>query len=188
MGTAELVDSMDIVAADKGPAAERAWLLVLQLCVLVAAAAVSWSLAELWLYVAIRLFDMVFQRPAVLAGIVLLICVALFLCIRAAMRSPVAPIRFACRVILLAVGLGAGVVSIEFLYGGMVSSGIAGLEGSLEDHLPLIAGFVFLALAAAGIKYGFGWRVHYLIVLVLVAITDLAWMAYVTGALFLGGD
>jgi hypothetical protein len=142
----------------------RVWLLVGQLALLIIAAITSFLLAGIWGFAASSLLKAFPRHPFLSTGILLSVCALLFLCIRGAQMTSFGGIYFLSRAVLLFVSTIAGVVSLELVFVG--SS--AFIDASVEDYLWLAGGLFLVALAAAGIKYAFSWRVSYWIMFLTV--------------------
>ena len=137
------------------------WILLGQLALLIIAVVVALVLAEVWLFVAITLLEAFPQRPVLASGILLSIFAILFLCIRGAKMDSRAIVYFASRAVLLIGSAIAGIASLE-----IIVYGAAALAGPAlrEAYAYLGGGLLLVAVAAAGVKYSFSWRLPYWII------------------------
>lgn len=139
------------------------WILLGQLALLIIAVVVAQLLAEVWLFGVVTLFEAFPRRPVLAGEILLSIFAILFLCIRGAkMDSRI--VYFASRAVLLIGSVIAGIASVEAIVYGAVALG----THSPRETLYLAGGLFLVAVAAAGIKYAFNWRLAYWIVLLAV--------------------
>jgi hypothetical protein len=141
------------------------WVLLGQLALLIVTVVVALLLTELWLFAALTLFEAFPQRPVLASTILLAIVAVLFLCIRGARMQSRTVVYFASRAVLLIGSAIAGVASLEAIYVGALASGAS---PSPESYLSLGGGLLLVAVAAAGVRYVFNWRVAYWIVFLAV--------------------
>jgi hypothetical protein len=137
------------------------WILLGQLALLMIAVVVALVLAELWLFGAITLLEAFPQRPVLAGGILLSIFAILFLCIRGAKMDSRAVVYFSSRAVLLIGSAVAGIASLEIIVYGAAALGSHALR---EAYAYLGGGLLLVAVAAAGVKYSFNWRLPYWIV------------------------
>jgi hypothetical protein len=137
------------------------WIALGQLALLIIAVVVALVLAEVWLFGAITLLEAFPQRPVLASGILLSIFAILFLCIRGAQIESRTIVYFASRAVLLIGSAIAGIASLEvILYG---SAALAG-HALREAYSYLAGGLLLVAIAAAGVKFSFDWRIAYWII------------------------
>lgn len=136
------------------------WILLGQLALLMIAVVVALLLAEVWLFGAITLLEAFPQRPVLASGILLSIFAILFLCIRGAKMDSRTIVYFASRAVLLIGSAIAGIASLEAIVYGSVALG----THSLREALYLAGGLFLVAVATAGVKYSFNWRLAYWII------------------------
>jgi hypothetical protein len=134
------------------------WIPLGQLALLIIAVVVALLLAEVWLFGALTLLEVFPQRPVLASGILLSIFAILFLCIRGAKMDSHTIVYFASRAVLLIGSAIAGIASLEAISYGSLASGV---HPSREAYLSLAGGLLLVAVAAAGIKYSFNWRLAY---------------------------
>jgi hypothetical protein len=161
----------------------RLGLLLGQLALLVVALVIAVRVAEIWLFGVIVLIETFGTRPVLASGIVLLICVFLFLCIRGAGMASRPGISFPSRAVLLLVSAIAAAASLELIYFGLVSFAGEGWGRSWEDYFALGGGILLVAVAAAGIAYAFGWR-YWITLAAAVAAVAVAILAVGSSILF----
>jgi hypothetical protein len=137
------------------------WSLLGQLALLMIAVVVALLLAELWLFGAITLLEAFPQRPVLASGILLSIFAILFLCIRGAKMDSRTIVYFVSRAVLLIGSAIAGIASLE-----IIVYGAAALAGHTlrEAYAYLGGGLLLVAIAAAGVKFSFDWRLPYWII------------------------
>jgi hypothetical protein len=140
------------------------WIVLGQLALLIIAVVVALLLAEVWLLGAITLLEAFPRRPVLAGGILLSIFAILFLCIRGAKMESRTVVYFASRAVLLIGSAIAGIASLEAITYGAVALG----AHSSSEALYLAGGLILVAVAAAGVKYAFNWRLAYWIILVAV--------------------
>lgn len=70
-------------------------------------------------------------------------------------------VYFASRAVLLIGSAIAGIASLEAVYVGSLALGV---DPSKETYSYLAGGLLLVAVAAAGVKYAFNWRLAYWIV------------------------
>jgi len=136
------------------------WTLLGQLALLIVAIVAAQLLAEVWLFGAVTLLEAFPRRPLLASGILLSIFAILFLCIRGANMDSRTIVYFASRAVLLVGSAIAGIASLE----AMVYGSVALVAHSREAYLYLAGGLFLVAVAAAGIKCAFNWRLAYWIV------------------------
>jgi hypothetical protein len=137
------------------------WILLGQLALLMLAAVVALVLAEVWLFGAVTLLEAFPQRPVLASGILLSIFAILFLCIRGAKMESRTIVYFASRAVLLIGSAIAGIASLEVILHG--SAALAG-HTLREAYSYLAGGLLLVAIAAAGVKFSFDWRIAYWII------------------------
>ena len=137
------------------------WIRLGQLALLIIAVVVALLLAEVWLFGAITLLETFPRRPVLASGILLSIVAILFLCIRGAKMDSHAIVYFASRAVLLIGSAIAGIASVEAIVYGSVA---LGNHSSREGYSYLAGGLLLVAVAAAGVKYSFNWRLAYWII------------------------
>ena len=137
------------------------WIRLGQLALLIIAVVVALLLAEVWLFGAITLLEAFPRRPVLASGILLSIVAILFLCIRGAKMDSHAIVYFASRAVLLIGSAIAGIASVEAIVYGSVA---LGNHSSREAYSYLAGGLLLVAVAAAGVKYSFNWRLAYWII------------------------
>ena len=137
------------------------WIRLGQLALLIIAVVVALLLAEVWLFGAITLLEAFPRRPVLASGILLSIFAILFLCIRGAKMDSRAIVYFASRAVLLIGSAIAGIAALEVIVYGSVALGTHSLR---EAYLYLAGGLLLVAVAAAGVKYSFNWRLAYWII------------------------
>ena len=138
------------------------WILLSQLALLIIAVVVVLVLAEVWLFGAITLLEAFPQRPVLASGILLSIFAILFLCIRGAKMDSRTIVYFGSRAVLLIGSAIAGIASLEVILYGSVALGVHALR---EAYSYLAGGLLLVAIAAAGVKYSFNWRIAYWMIL-----------------------
>jgi hypothetical protein len=138
------------------------WILLGQLALLTIAVVVALVLAEAWLFGAITLLEAFPQRPVHASGILLSIFAILFLCIRGAKMDSRTIVYFASRAVLLIGSAIAGIASLEIILYGSAALGGHALR---EAYSYLAGGLLLVAIAAAGVKFSFNWRIAYWIIL-----------------------
>ena len=136
------------------------WILLGQLALLIVAVVAAQLLAELWLFGAVTLLEAFPRRPLLASGILLSVLAVLVLCIRGANMDSRTIVYFASRAVLLIGSTIAGIASLE----AMVYGSVALVAHSREAYLYLAGGLLLVAVAAAGIKYAFNWRLAYWII------------------------
>jgi hypothetical protein len=156
-----------------------------QLALLIIVVVVALALAEVWLFAAFILLEAFPQRPVLASGFLLAILAVLFLCIRGAKMDSRTIVYFASRAVLLIGSAIAGIVSVEVLYSGLLASGAA---PSREAYLKLTGGLLLVAVAAAGVKYAFSWRLSYWIVFSAVLAAVLVEIVRTAATTFLAGS
>jgi hypothetical protein len=137
------------------------WILLGQLVLLIIAVVVALLLAEVWLFGAITLLEAFPQRPVLASGILLSLFAILFLCIRGAKMDSRPIAYFASRAVLLIGSAIAGIASLETIVYGSAALGTHSLR---EACLYLAGGLLLVAVAAAGVRYSFNWRLAYWII------------------------
>jgi hypothetical protein len=137
------------------------WIRLGQLALLIIAVVVALLLAEVWLFGAVTLLEAFPRRPVLASGILLSIFAILFLCIRGAKMESRNIVYFASRAVLLIGSAIAGIASLEAIYYGAAAL-VA--HSSREAYLCLAGGLLLVAVAAAGVKYSFNWRLAYWII------------------------
>jgi hypothetical protein len=137
------------------------WIRLGQLALLIIAVVVALLLAEVWLFGAVTLLEAFPRRPVLASGILLSILAVLFLCIRGAKMDSPAIVYFASRAVLLIGAAIAGIAALEAITYGPVALGTHALG---EGGLYLAGGLFLVAVAAAGVKYSFNWRLAYWII------------------------
>jgi hypothetical protein len=145
----------------KVPLRHGIWILLGQLVLLMIAVVVALLLAELWLFGTFTLLEAFPQRPVLASGILLSIFAILFLCIRGAKMDSRAIVYFASRAVLLIGSAIAGIASLEIIVYGAAALGSHALR---EAYAYLGGGLLLVAVAAAGVKYSFNWRLPYWII------------------------
>jgi hypothetical protein len=136
------------------------WILLGQLALLIIVVVVALLLAELWLFGAITLLEAFPRRPVLASGILLSILAVLFLCIRGARMDSGPIVYFASRAVLLIGSAVAGIAAVEAIAYGAVALG----AHASSEALYLAGGLFLVAVAAAGVKYSFNWRLAYWII------------------------
>jgi hypothetical protein len=137
------------------------WILLGQLALLIIAVVVALVLAEVWLFGAITLLEAFPRRPVLASGILLSIFAILFLCIRGAKMDSRAIVYFTSRAVLLIGSAIAGIASLEIIVSGAAALGTHALR---EAYAYLGGGLLLVAVATAGVKYSFNWRLPYWII------------------------
>jgi hypothetical protein len=137
------------------------WIRLGQLALLIIAGVVALLLAEVWLLGALTLHEAFPQRPVLASGILLSILAILFLCVRGAKMDSRPIVYFASRAVLLIGSAIAGSASLEVILYGTASLGSHSLH---EAYAYLGGGLILVAVAAAGVKYSFNWRLPYWII------------------------
>ena len=150
------------------------WILLAQLALLIVAVVAALLLAELWLLGALTLLETFPRRPVLASGILLSLLAMLALCIRGARTDSRFIVYFASRAVVLIGSVIAGIAAVEVIYVGSVASGV---QPSREGLFYLAGGMLLVAVAAAGVKFAFNWRLAYWIVF-------LATLAAVFGSIF----
>lgn len=140
------------------------WILLGQLALLIIVVVVALLLAEVWLLGAITLLEAFPRRPVLASGILLSIFAILFLCIRGAKMDSCPIVYFASRAVLLIGSAIAGIASLEAITYGSVALG----AHASSEALYLAGGLLLVAVAAAGVKYSFNWRLAYWIIFLAV--------------------
>src|SRR6266545_1490788 len=137
------------------------WILLGQLALLMIAVVVALVLAELWLLGALTLLEAFPQRPVLASAILLSMFAMLFLCIHAAKMDSRTIVYFASRAVLPIGSAIAGIAALEAIY---FAPFALGAHPSREAYFSLIGGLLLVAVAAAGVKYAFNWRLSYWII------------------------
>lgn len=140
------------------------WILLGQLALLIIVVVVALLLAEVWLLGAITLLEAFPRRPVLASGILLSIFAILFLGIRGAKMDSRPIVYFASRAGLLIGSAIAGIASLEAITYGSVALG----AHASSEALYLAGGLLLVAVAAAGVKYSFNWRLAYWIIFIAV--------------------
>jgi hypothetical protein len=136
-----------------------------QWALLMIACGIAFVLSELWLFAAITLIEALPEHPVVAGGALLLFCGFVYLCVRGARTTWSKVLNYLSRAVLVLLSAIAAVGAVELVGVGLISLGIAGWRSSLDDYQWLAGGVLLAALAAAGIKHAFGWRVRYWVML-----------------------
>src|SRR5262245_53691917 len=148
-----------------GLSKERILLFLGQIALLVIAVPIGLALAEGLLLAAFLVFDSNSDaaRRLLAAGVFLVLCVSIFLCVRGA-RMTSRAVRLTSRIVLALLSVGAAIVAIEPIWVGVMTAA----TGTRDAYLFLPAGLALAALSAAGIRYAFGWRVRFWIMFLVV--------------------